>query len=503
VIPIILVTLPLLAALAALWAGGAARRVALWASIVEFCVVAVAWSNLGLEGGAPLAVDLAWIPSMGIRFSLGLDGVSLLMVLLTGLLLPLIILSGEQRAASEQSDRKGIFYALILATQAALMGVFMARDGFLFYVCWELALIPVWFLCLVWGSSPDRGRIALKFFVYTLFGSLFMLAALVFVYLHTGGEDAAPSFAIDAMYKAGRALTAGQQKWVFAGLFLGLAIKMPLFPFHTWQPDTYVSAPTEGSMLLSGLLLKMGTFGLIRWLVPMTPTALHDWGQVAVALSVIGVVYASCLALVQTDFKRLIAYSSIAHVGLIAAGVLAVPVAVGGVIPEQGMVGALVQMLSHGVTVVGLFFVADYIELRTGTRELGQLGGLRHKAPLFAWFFLTILLGSIALPLTSGFVGEFLLIVGVFQYNVWLAAVSGLTIILGATYMLRSYQAAMLGEEKRSLAGFLPMKGADVAFLVPCAALVIALGVFPKPILDLVQPDVKQVLNSLVDQFQE
>jgi NADH-quinone oxidoreductase subunit M len=256
-------------------------------------------------------------------------------------------------------------------------------------------------------------------------------------------------------------------------------------------------------MLLSGLLLKMGTFGLIRWLLPMTPKALHDWGQVAVALSVIGVVYASCLALVQTDFKRLIAYSSIAHVGLIAAGVLAVPVAVGGVIPEQGIVGALMQMLSHGVTVVGLFFVADYIEQRTGTRELGQLGGLRHKAPLFAWFFLTILLGSIALPLTSGFVGEFLLIVGVFQYNVWLAAASGLTIILGATYMLRSYQAAMLGEEKRSLAGFLPMKGADVAFLVPCAALVIALGVFPKPILDLVQPDVKQVLNSLVDQFQE
>jgi NADH-quinone oxidoreductase subunit M len=472
-------------------------------SVVELLVAAVAWAKLGVDGSEALAVEHTWVPSLGISLSLGLDGISMLLVLLSALVLPLVVAGEGVDGRGVPRANPGAFYALIVATQAPLMGVFMAKDAMLFYVCWELALIPVWFLCLLWGEAENRGQIALKFFAYTLFGSLFMLAAFAYVYMHTG-EVGARSFAWAEMVKAASSLPVAEQKWVFGGLFLAFAVKMPLFPFHTWQPDTYVSAPKEGAMLLSGLLLKMGSFGLIRWLVPMVPLALHQVGQVAVALSAIGVLYGSCMALVQTDLKRLIAYSSIAHVGLIAAGILAIPVAEGGVIPEHGMVGAVVQMLSHGITVVGLFFVADAIERRAHTRELPALGGLRHSGPGLAWLSLVIVFGSIALPLTSGFVGEFLLLAGVFQYNSILAAVVGLSVVLGATYMLRAYQAAMLGESK-NFGGEAVVKGGlsgfEFAVLVPCVALVVVLGVFPQPVLDLVSPDVKQVLSGLAKDF--
>src|SRR5258706_1320887 len=336
------------------------------------------------------AVNWPWITSLGINFSVGIDGISMLLVLLTNILMPGIILSSLKDESKPSS-----FYSLILVMQSALIGVFTARDGFLFYLFWEIALIPIYFICLVWGGE-NRGRITLKFFIYTLAGSLFMLVALVYLFYQTPG---AHTFAIQSLYEAGRALGESQQAFVFVALFLAFAIKMPVFPFHTWQPDTYTVAPVQGTMLLSAIMLKMGIYGVIRWLIPVVPYAVKQWGPVAIILSVIGIVYASCIAIVQKDFKRLIAYSSIAHVGLISAGLLTLSVI--------GMQGAMIQMLSHGIVVFALFYIVEIISERTKTRDLSQLGGIRNVAPRLSSVFIIVMLGSVALPLTSGFVGEF------------------------------------------------------------------------------------------------
>jgi NADH-quinone oxidoreductase subunit M len=264
---------------------------------------------------------------------------------------------------------------------------------------------------------------------------------------------------------------------------------MPIFPLHTWQPDTYVNAPTQGTMLLSGIMLKMGTFGLIKWLMPVTPLALAEWGWLAIALSVFGIFYASCIAIVQKDYKRLIAYSSIAHVGLIAAGILSAN--------QQGIQGAVMQMLAHGVNVVGLFLIADILMRHTGTREMEKLGGIRNMNGNFAVLFLIVMLGSVALPLTNGFVGEFLLINGVYQYGAWVAAFAGLTVILGAVYMLRSYQAIMLGEKKDSAIAFGSLASSDKWVLYIICFAIVAFGVYPKPLNDLAEEGTKAILTYI------
>jgi NADH-quinone oxidoreductase subunit M len=302
------------------------------------------------------------------------------------------------------------------------------------------------------------------------------------------------SFDLIDLYGAHETMTASQQAWVFWGLFLAFAIKMPVFPFHTWQPDTYVTAPTPGTMLLSGIMLKMGTYGLIVWLLPMTPDALETWGPVALVLSVISVVYASAMAIAQKEFKRLIAYSSIAHVGLISAGIMAF---VPGKTGTEGIAGAVMQMFSHGINVVGLFFIADIIMNRTGTRELSKLGGIRNVNPMFAVLFLIILLGSVALPLTNGFVGEFLLMNGIYQYSAVAAVFAGLTIILGAVYMLRSYQSIMLGETNSVTQAFGSLSGNEKAVLIIISAAVIIFGVYPKPLLDLIQSDLSGLVSLI------
>jgi NADH-quinone oxidoreductase subunit M len=480
----LLIIIPLIASLLVfLTKGKTARSAALILSIIEF---ALSLAALAVFKAAPaskqLILDCTWVESLGINFAVSLDGMSLLLVLLTTFLTPLIILS----SFNNEYEKPNVFYGLILMMQMALVGVFMANDGFLFYVFWELALIPIYFICLLWGGE-NRAKITFKFFVYTLFGSLFMLIALVFLYQHSGMQTGIKSWAINELYEAGRGLTASQQGYVFWAIFLAFAIKMPVFPFHTWQPNTYVNAPTQGTMLLSGIMLKMGTFGMIKWLLPVVPLGVQQYGHVAMILSIIGIIYASCIAIVQTDFKRLIAYSSIAHVGLIAAGILAWN--------QQGVQGALIQMVSHGINVVGLFLIADILLRNVGTRDSSKLGGIRNINPQFAVLFLIVLLGSVALPLTNGFVGEFLLITGVYQYSAWLAAFAGLTVILGAVYMLRSYQAIMLGEANELTKKFLALTSSDKAILIIISAAIIALGVFPQPLTELAEPAVKNLLS--------
>lgn len=456
---------------------------ALAAAILEFIAALVVTFGFDSHGGIQYTLDIPWITSLGLNFAVGIDGISLLLLLLTTLLVPFIILSSFSNTYNNPST----FYGLILTMQMALVGVFVARDGLLFYLFWEIALIPIYFICLIWGGE-NRSKITFKFFVYTLAGSLFMLVAFIYLYYQTPGTH---TFAIDALYQAGRALPAGEQSIIFWALFVAFAIKMPVFPFHTWQPDTYTTAPAQGTMLLSGIMLKMGIFGLIRWLIPVVPAGVAEWGLTAVVLSVIGIIYASCMALVQKDFKRLIAYSSIAHVGLISAGLMT--------LTQIGIQGAMIQMLSHGIIVFALFYIIEIISSRTNTRTLAELGGIRNVAPILTTVFVITMLGSVALPLTSGFIGEFMLINAIVQYRFVLGAVAGLTIILGAVYMLVTFQRSMSGETNSKTASFTDLTSTEKWVLYPIVLLILLIGIYPAPLLHISEPAVQALLQTLTD----
>lgn len=483
-ITLLLLFVPLVASLACLLFDKAKVKVfALGASLINLGVMIYAFTLFKSDMSYQFIVDYWWVKDLGISFKLGLDGISILLVALTNFLIPLIILS------SFRIDYKNAnaFYSLILFMQFALIGVFAALDGFLFYIFWELALIPIYFICLFWGGE-DRVRITLKFFIYTLAGSLLMLIGLIYIYLQTPGVH---SFDINILYST--ALSSADQSWLFWCFFIAFAIKIPIFPLHSWQADTYTDSPTQGTMLLSGIMLKMGLYGLIRWMIPFLPEGLAQWGNTAMILSIIGVVYASCMALVQKDFKRLIAYSSVAHVGLIAAGILSLTI--------QGMQGAMVQMLAHGVNVVGIFFIADIVFRRMKTRNLDELGGLANNTRVFTILYLIILLGSIALPLTNGFVGEFLLLNGVYQYDAWMATFAGLTVVLGAVYMLRSYQKIMLGEPHARSIEFTGLHLTEKIVLVVVAFAIIVGGLYPKPILQTAGPALEDLLAQVKDVY--
>ncbi|MFD2514670.1 NuoM family protein [Pontibacter locisalis] len=472
---------PALAALLVLFIKGTgAKKVAFVAALVEFALSLFALSGFDAQNGnTQMALSFPWIESAGINFSIGMDGISVLMVLLTTFLIPLIILSSFKH----EYKNPNVFYALILFMQTGLIGVFVAMDAFLFYFFWEVALIPVYFIAAIWGGT-DRIKVTFKFFLYTIFGSLFMLAAFVYLYLQTPGTHTSD---VNAFYQL--TLSAESQSWIFWFLFIAFAIKMPVFPFHTWQPDTYTEAPTQATMLLSGIMLKMGIYGVIRWLLPVVPMGVSQWDEVVLVLSIIGIVYASIIAIRQRDLKRLIAYSSIAHVGLIAAGIFT--------LNEQGLQGGVIQMLSHGINVVGLFFIIDIIFSRTNTREITSLGGITQNAKALSIFFMILLLGSVALPLTNGFVGEFLLLSGVFQYNAWFGAVAGLTIILGAVYMLRMFQGVMFGTKSEQTEAFTDLTLNEMAVLIPLVIMVFWIGLFPNTFLSISEPAVMNLLTII------
>ena len=418
--------------------------------------------------------SFSWISSLGIRFHIGMDGISLPLVLLTNGLVPLIVLSTFSKSL------KGNFYALVAFMQAGLVLVFTALDAFTFYVGWEVALIPIYFICALWGEG-DNIRINLKFFIYTFFGSLLMLIAILYLYQQTPNKD------FEWSSFSALALDQSTQRWLFWAFFLAFAIKIPIIPFHTWQPDTYTNAPTAGTMLLAGIMLKMGTYGLIRWLIPIAPLGVAAYGQLALILCVIGVVYASIIAFKQQDAKRLIAYSSIAHVGLIAAGIFTWNV--------DGLQGAMMQMINHGISVIGLFFVLDIIANKTGTRTLNELGGLADRTPKLAVFFLLIIMGAVGLPLTNGFIGEFLLLKGVYSAGIWFAAFAGLTLIFGAVYMLRLYQKSMLGPLNERFTQVSDIRSHEVVVLVIVSAVIIYLGIFPNSLLHLSEASVAHLIE--------
>lgn len=432
----------------------------------------------------PLSADLVynayWIQALGASFYLKADGINIIMVLLTVLLVPFII----QSTHGKNIKNPKAYFVLIQLMQSALLGVFLAKDALLFYIFWELALIPIYLITLIWGSE-GRQKITFKFFIYTLFGSLFMLLAFIYIWLHNPSR----TFNLYEFYKVSTLLSAQQQLYLFIAMYLAFAIKIPIFPLHSWQPDTYVNAPTQGTMLLSGIMLKMGAFALIVWLIPIVPKGWLIASKFVVILSVISVLYGSLMALTQHNFKRMLAYSSLGHVGLIAAGIFCWNL--------QGVQGALYQMLSHGINVVALFYVGDIILSRMQTDTMQQLGGIRQVSRVFSVLFLIVLLGSVAMPLTNGFVGEFLLLHGVFQYNTIAAVVAGLTVILGALYMLRAYQWMMHGETNTLTDSFGNITLNEKVLLFCFAGLIIFFGLFPNLILQVSEPTVKQLIEQV------
>ncbi|WP_316802222.1 NADH-quinone oxidoreductase subunit M [Pedobacter nototheniae] len=475
---LLLIFLPLAGAVITAFSGKSAKIISTVIAVISLGLALFMACSFIPDASTQFETNLPWIADLGIRFHAGIDGISMLVVLLTNILIPIIILSSYKHDYKNPSA----FYALILFMQTGLLLVFTSMDAFLFYIGWEAALIPIYFICAVWGGK-DRIRINMKFFVYTIAGSLFMLMGIIYLYL----QNPAHNFDLQAFYALN--LDAYQQGWIFWAFFIAFAIKMPIFPFHTWQPDTYTAAPTQGTMLLSGIMLKMGIYGVIRWLLPIVPQGVHDWANVAIVLSIIGIVYASIIAFTQKDAKRLVAYSSIAHVGLISAGIFA--------LNQQGMQGAMVQMLSHGINVVGLFYVLDIIYSRLKTNKIEDLGGIAKVAPQLAIVFLIIVLGTVALPGTNGFIGEFLLLMGVYNYGIWAAAIAGLTIIFGAVYMLRMYQNVMLGKTNELTISFTDINGTEKLVLYIICALIIVLGVYPKPLLHLTEASVQHLLEQV------
>jgi NADH-quinone oxidoreductase subunit M len=475
---VLILFFPLVAALLTFLSGNKlASKVALGLTAIEFALSLVLLNNYAHHSIVE-EVSHTWIANPNILFAISCDGLSLLMVLLTTFLVPVIILS----SISKEIENSRSFYALVLLMQFALIGVFVATDGFLYYIFWELALIPIYFIALLWGENKDkefRNTAIFKFFVYTLIGSLFMLVAFIYLYSKAG------SFMIQDLYALNLSTT--EQCWLVAAFFFAFAIKIPIFPFHTWQADTYKEAPTVGTMLLAGIMLKMGLYSLIRWMLPILPHGVVALNPILITLSVIGIVYGSIIAIQQQDVKKLLAYSSFAHVGLIAAGIFSLTI--------EGFQGAVVQMLAHGINVVGAFFAGEIILRRTGTLEISKLGGIRNIAPKFATCFIIVVLASVALPTTNAFIGEFLLLFSTYEYNTWLSIVAGLTIILGAVYMLKMYQRTMLGETNSLTAGFKDLTVSELSVFVIVIAAIFICGVYPKPILQIAGPALDNILK--------
>lgn len=476
------------------WRNASSKYIALIFGLVQLLIAFYMLGdfNFQLTVDAPLQYEITYPWSNYIKSSLnfGVDGMSMLMVLLTNILVPIIILSSF-------NDKKGFsnsFYALILLMQFGLLGVFTSLDGLLFYIFWEVTLIPIWFIAGIWGQEDKRIKFTTKFFVYTFVGSLFMLIGLIYVYNHSA------SFALTDLYNA--QLSINEQNVIFWFIFFAFAVKLPVFPFHTWQPDTYTYSPTQGSMLLSGIMLKMAVYGVMRYLLPITPQAIGGIsGEIVIILSVIGIIYGALIAMISTDSKRLIAYSSLSHVGLIVAGIFSSAVVTmrTGLTFEGGQ-GAMIQSFAHGINVVGLFYCADILYKRFKTRDIRQMGGLAKVAPKFAVLFMIILLGATGVPLTNGFIGEFILLKSVYSYNFIMTVMAGLTLILAAAYMLRFYGKTMFGKgDDAVLATTRDISAVEFSVLASLSVFVIVLGVYPQPVIEMVTSSVSFIYSSMIN----
>jgi NADH-quinone oxidoreductase subunit M len=449
-----------------------ASKVAAFFGIAAFAAtVCTTWA---FTHGEAVSYIYHWLKNPNIYLAFQADGLSLAMLLLTTALTPIIILSSFRNEFSKSKS----FYALILFMAFAMAGTFLSVDGLIYYIFWELSLIPIYFIALLWGNgdADARRKAVVKFFIYTFAGSLFMLVSFIYLYQKTG------SFLTERLYTV--MLSEREQLFIFLGFFAAYAIKIPIIPFHTWQANVYQKAPSAGTMLLSGIMLKMAIYSIIRWQLPIAPQAAGKYMFVFVGLCVAGVIYGSILALKQKDLKKLLAYSSLAHVGLIAAGTYTLTL--------DGLRGAVLQMIAHGFVVVGLFYAAEIIQRRYNTTTISEMGGIRSQTPGFTSMFMILVLASVAMPGTFNFIGEFELLYSLAQTHIWIAVIGGTTIILGAFYMLRMFQHVMLGEQNKK--AFMDVTFGEGFVFVTIIAVLLFFGLYPKPIVDFITPELERIL---------
>ena len=430
--------------------------------------------------------NLAWIDAFGVRYHMGIDGVSLLLVLLTTALTPIIILQGF---SGVEHNHRG-YFALMLALEGAMIGTFCALDTFLFYMFWELVLIPMYFLIGIWGGQR-RIYATVKFFIYTVVGSLLMLVAFIALY-YLQAEAGTPTTDLEALLRLH--IPYDTQLWMFACFALAFAIKVPMFPFHTWLPDAHVEAPTGGSVVLAGVMLKMGTYGFYRFAMPLFPEAAIHFGPVMIGLAVIGIVYGALVAMVQDDVKKLVAYSSVSHLGYCMLGLFA--------LNAPGVSGSVYQMLSHGVSTGALFLLVGVLYERRHTRAIADYGGLAKSIPKFSFVFMVVTFSSIGLPGLNGFVGEFLVLLGAFQFAPLPTAVAVTGVIFGATYMLWCFQRMVFGPlGNQANATLKDLNAREIAYLSPLLAAIVIMGVMPQPFLDRINPSVDRFVARFADHY--
>lgn len=467
-IPVLLILIPIIGALGAMFIKRQARSIAWLTALASVAISLFAFINFGKSCACNYNTNIAWLPTLGANFAVGVDGVSLILSTLTSFAMAVLFLGVSNRKFYNEPA----YYALLLLAQAGIVGVFLAKDALLFYFFWELALIPVYFLCSKWGGEK-RIAATFKFFLYTFLGSLFMLIALI--YIHSKTADG--SFAWDSMRTA--SLNSGQKTWTFVFMLLAFAIKMPIFPLHTWQPSAYTQAPTSTTAVLSALMVKMGLFGVIYWLLPFFPNTTSNAAFTLTVFAVIGIVYASLIAMRQTNVKTLVAYSSIAHIGLMAATLF--------VQDSTGTKAVVMQMFHHGINILGLWIVIDIIERKTGIQNMNELGGLAKRAPKLAISLLIIAFANIALPLTNAFVGEFVMFNTLFNYNVWLAAVAGLGIILAAVYTLTMVQKVFYGPVNAHTEHVEDIDINETGALAVLVLFILVMGVYSEPFNELLK----------------
>jgi len=460
------------------------------------------WANISAAAGLlvsiPLIVNfnrnadgmqfverMEWIPSLGVQYLIGVDGISVLMVMLTTIMGFLAIFSSWDAV----KDREKEYYAMFLIQQTGMIGVFISMDFLLFYVFWEMVLVPMYFIIGVWGG-PRKLYAAIKFFLYTLAGGVMMLLGILTLYFVHFDQTGRYTFEIAELMKLNMPL--GLQQWVFWAFFLGFAVKVPMFPFHTWLPDAHTEAPTAGSVILAAVLLKMGTYGFLRFSLPLLPKASSDHTIVTVlaTLSIIGILYGAFVSLMQKDWKKLVAYSSVSHLGFCTLGIFA--------LNQAGIAGSVIQQINHGISTGMLFLVVGVIYERRHTREISEYGGLAHVMPNYAIVFAIAMLSSAGLPLLNGFVGEFTILQGAFDANKTWAAFAVLGVIFGAAYLLWLYQRTMLGEVTNEKNKGLPdLNWREWAVFLPLILWAISIGVYPKPYFDILEKPVAQIVHRV------
>jgi len=454
-----------------------ARWAALWTSLVTFALSLFLWFGFERGTAAFQFVERAeWLPQYNISYHMGVDGISVLFILLSTLLTPICVLASWEAIRTRVKE----YMIAFLVLETMMVGMFAALDFVVFYMFFEGVLIPMFLIIGVWGG-PRRVYAAFKFFLYTLAGSVLLLLALLAMYIDAGTTD------IPTMLSHG--FPAGMQIWLWLALFASFAVKVPMWPVHTWLPDAHVEAPTAGSVILAGVLLKMGAYGFLRFSLPMLPEASAFFTPFVFTLSIIAVIYTSLVALAQEDMKKLIAYSSVAHMGFVTLGIFTVT--------QQGLEGALYQMLSHGIVSAALFLVVGVVYDRLHTREISRYGGLVERMPNYALTFMIFMLASVGLPGTSGFVGEFLVLVGAFQTNTWVALLAASAMVLGAAYMLYLYRRVIFGAlTKDDLRSLLDMNRREIAVFAPLIVLVLWMGVYPMPFLDVLSASVSNLITN-------